>query len=142
MPTFKNNTEQVITKEYNKKIYTFLPHQEFGVREWLPYQEWGLELINENYPPVPTSIIVSGRFKFTKGLERKFSIPNCESYAIKISVKHGMIKLYTGNSSLGVEIAGEYSTSLAWSYAPYIRVKGLEADTEASIHAEIEGLKP
>lgn len=142
MPTFKNNTKQMIIFEANGKNYLVLPNKDLKTYEWIPYQEHGLDLIDENYPPVPSSIVVSGKFKFTNGLERRFNVPHCESYTVKISVKSGKLKLFTGNSTLGVEIGGEYSTSFAWGYVPYFRVKGLEADTEALIHAEIEGLKP
>ena len=140
MPTFKNCTDKIINYESGGKIYSFLPGRTFGLAEWIPYQELGLELIDENYPKVPSSILISGRFKFSKGLERKFSIPHCESYNLKISVKSGALKLYTSNSTLGVELSGDYVTTLQWSYTPFIRLKGLEAGTEASVHAEIERL--
>lgn len=125
---------------FNGKSYRFPPHKDYAAKFWLPYQELGLDLINADYPPVPEKFFISGEFKFSAGVERKFNIENCDKYSLLISMEAGKIKLYTGNSRSGVEIAGDYSTQLEWRYAPYIRILGLQNGTIAHIRAENESV--
>lgn len=138
MPTYRNSTDHVKSYESGGKIYSFPPKRDVAIAECVPYQELGLELVNENYPPVPSKLVVSGRFKFNAGMERKFNIPHSENYGIKIQVKSGALKLYMGSSPVGVEISGAYETVNRWSYAPYVKMKGIEAGTEAKIQIELE----
>ena len=140
MPTYRNNTNNAISYTSNGKLYTFPPHKDYAAKFWLPYQELGLELINADYPPVPEKFFISGEFKFNYGIERKFNIGICEKYSLLISMEAGKVKLYTGNSRSGVEIAGDYATQLEWQYAPYIRLVGLQNGTIAHVRAENESV--
>ena len=137
MPTFKNPTESGISYEAGGKIYNFPAGKNTGINIWIPYKELGLELIDENYPPVKSKVLLSGTFKFGAGTERKMNITHCDKYRIKIAVKKGTLMLYFGNSTLGAEITEDYETSLEWSCAPYLKLKGVEAGTEAKIYAEV-----
>lgn len=153
MPTFKNETTHYIDHEAliqtpsgepKKILVRFKPNEERGLPFWLPYQKLGLTLINENYPVVPNTILISGNFNFNEGTERKFNIEPCDTYVVNIIVQQGKVKMYTGNSSVGVEIAENidvpyhYKATFDWEYAPYLRIIGVEADTVATIHAEID----
>lgn len=81
--------------------------------------------------------MISGTFKFSKGMERKVQVPHCEQYRLKLSVKSGVLKVYLGGSDLGVKVTGEYDSIHEWVYAPYIRLIGLEGDTEALLYGEV-----
>ena len=107
MPTYRNNTDLAINYESKGKLYSF---SDYPAKFWVPYQELGLELVNADYPPVPDSIIISGTFRFDYQIERRFNIEHCESYRFKVSVQSGRVKLYAGQSRVGVEIVeGESS---------------------------------
>ena len=140
MPTYRNNTNNAINYVYGKNIYTFPPKKDYPCNFWIPYQELGLELVNAEYPPVPSKILISGKFLFSKGTERKFNIEHCEKYSLKLSVENGTLRFYTGSSHRGVDIEGEYSTLLSWEYAPYIRLVGITDGVKVSIHAENESV--
>ena len=106
----------------------------------MPYQELGLDLVNADFPPVPSKILISGKFQFSKGTERRFNIEHCKKYRLDINVESGTLRFYTGSSHRGVDIEGEYTTELEWEYAPYIRLVGLTEGIKAGIHAENESV--
>lgn len=137
MPTYKNNSEQLINYETGGKIYSFPANKETGTNICVPYKELGLELIDENYPPVKSKVLISGTFKFSAGMERKINIPHCNKYRIKVSVKSGRLKQYLGSSGIGIELTGDNENVYEWGYAPYIRLLGLETGTEASVYGEL-----
>ena len=137
MPTFKNDTKHYIDYEAKNVLLRFEPNEERGLPFWIPYQKLGLTLVNADYPAVPNTILISGNFNFDNGTERKFNIEPCESYSIDISVQKGKIAMYPSNSAVSVEIEGDYKATLDWGYAPYLRIKGLEAGTVAAIRAEV-----
>ena len=136
MPTYRNNGETAINYESKGKLYSFPPKTDYPCCFWLPYQELGLELVNAEYPPVPESILLSGTFKFSAGMERRFSFGHCDKYRVKVKVQKGSVKLYAGSSKVGAEIAGEYEKVFDWEKAPYIRVSGVKAESEVQIDAE------
>ena len=153
MPTFKNETAHYIDHEAliqspsgepKKILVRFKPGEERGLPFWIPYQKLGLTLVNANYPAVPNTILISGSFNFNNGTERKFNIEPCDTYIVNVIVQKGKVIMYFGNSSIGVEIAENaevpyhYKATLDWEYAPYLRVIGKEADTVATVHAEID----
>ena len=140
MPTYRNDTDKTISYASKGKLYSFPPHKEYAAKFWLPYKELGLTLINMDFPPIPEKIFISGQFKFSEGVERKFNIEHCEKYSLLISMKTGKLKLYTGNSRGGIEISTDYFTRLEWAFAPYIRIVGLENGTIANIRAENESV--
>ena len=137
MPTFKNETKHYIDYEAKNVLLRFEPGEERGLPFWLPYQKLGLTLINADYPVVPNTILIGGKFNFDEGTERKFNIEPCESYSVHISVQKGKLAMYQGNSAFSIDIEANYSGVLDWDCAPYLRVKGLEAGTVATIHAEV-----
>ena len=137
MPTYKNNTIQQINYETGGKIYSFPAGKETSTNIYVPYKELGLELIDENYPPLKQKLLLSGRFKFSSGMERKINIAHCEKYRLKVSVKSGRLKMYRGNYGLGLELSGDYDNEQEWGYAPYIRLLGLEDGTEAEVYGEV-----
>ena len=96
--------------------------------------------MNAEYPPVPSKILISGKFLFSKGTERKFNIEHCEKYSLKLSVENGTLRFYTGSSHRGVDIEGEYITQLAWEHAPYIRLSGITDGVSVKIYAENESV--
>ncbi len=152
MPTFKNNTNKAIMyrgtirppdRSKQEVIIIVDPGKEIGLNFWLPYEALGLELTDENNPPVPDTLLLSGLFKFDKGTERKYAIGQCDKYTVNVIVQGGGVKMYAGSSPTGAEIVADigspytYSAEYDWEYAPYIRVAGLEDGTEAVIHAEV-----
>ena len=152
MPTFKNNTTRYI--DYNGVIQTpegdqrrilvrFEPGEERPLAFWLPYQKLGLTLVSD-YPAVPSTILISGTFNFDKGTERRFNIESCDTYIVNVIVQSGRVVMYTGSSSVGVEVAESaevpyhYKAKMDWEYAPYLRLVGMEDGTVATVHAEID----
>ena len=136
MPTYRNNTDIAINYESKGKLYSFSPHKDYPAKFWVPYQELGLELVNADYPPVPDSIIISGTFRFDYQIERRFNIEHCESYRFKVSVQSGRVKLYAGQSRVGVEIVEDYDAVLDWEKAPYVRIVGLDGTSLEKVDAE------
>ena len=137
MPTFRNNTDLAINYEHKGKLYSFPPHKDYPAKIWVPYQELGLELVNADWPPVPEKILVSGLFRFTDGMERKFNFAHCEKYHLNINVHSGHIKLYVGSSRIGVELMRDYDVILDWEQAPFIRLVGYEAESEVYVNTEV-----
>ena len=137
MPTYKNNSDSAINYSMGGKIYSFPAGKSTGISIWIPYRELGLELEDENYPPVQSKILAGGAFKFGVGTERKINIPHCEKYELKVKVERGRLMRYVGNSPVGEEQTGESRSILSWEYAPYVKFRGLEADTEAKVYAEV-----
>mgnify|MGYP006872975110 FL=1 len=136
MPTFKNNTDSPKYYEAGGKQYYFPPKQEVGVNIWIPYAQLGLELVNAEYPPVHEKLLISGEFNFSNGLKRKFNIVHCEKYKVEIKVLNGSIRLYAGNSRVGVVVSNSYNSVYQWSYAPYLSVLGLVDETSIQMTAE------
>lgn len=137
MPTYRNNSDIAITYSTKGGQYSFPPHKNYEANIWVPYQELGLELVNPDYPPVPESILLSGTFKFEKGLERKFSVRHCDKYRLKLTVNTGRVKLYLGSSKMGIEVSEDYDCELNWSRAPFVRVSGLDVMSDVRIDAEV-----
>lgn len=152
MPTFKNGGERTVVykgivqppNEKPREILVFFDAgKETALDFWIPYEELGLELVNADEPPVPNTVLLSGTFSFDKGTERKFAIGHCDRYTLYIIVQSGGIKVYPGNSTIPVDMRTDleypyhYNVVYDWEYTPYLRVVGLEDDTEATIHAEI-----
>jgi hypothetical protein len=137
MPTYRNNSDIAIMYNTKGGQYSFPPHKNYEANIWVPYQELGLELVNPDYPPVPESILLSGTFKFEKGLERKFSIRHCNKYRLKLTANTGRVKLYLGSSKMGVEVSENYDCELNWSRAPFVRVSGLDVVSDVRIDAEV-----
>lgn len=151
MPTFKNNTAQAVMykgtiQPLNGKKQDVLivvdAGEEIGINFWIPYERLGLELVDEEYPPVPDTVFLSGIFKFEEGTERKYTIEPCGMYMLDVLVEKGSLKLYAGSSQTGIEMNSSsevpyrYRAKYDWEYAPYIRAVGLKDGTEALIHAE------
>ena len=136
LPTFKNNTDSPKYYETQGKQYYFPPKQETGFDIWIPYAQLGLELVNADYPPVHEKLLISGEFNFSKGLKRKFNITHCDKYKAEIKVLKGSVRLYAGNSRVGVVITNSYNTEFQWSYAPYLTVLGLDDENSIQITAE------
>lgn len=152
MPTFKNNTDKAIIyrgiirppdREKREVIIIIDAGKEIELNFWIPYDRLGLQLVNENYPPVPDTLLLSGVFKFDAGTERKFTIEPCDMYTVDVILQSGGLKIYAGSSPTGAEIRSDgetpyrYRGEYDWEYAPYLRVTGLDDGTEAVIHAEV-----
>ena len=138
MPTFRNDGDRAVI--YNetdgKNIIIFDPGVNVQLVHWIPYKRLGLTLVNESYPPVPDTVLISGEFKFVKGMERKFDIEECRKYELEITPYEGILALYAGASRRGKVITKtKYSEILDWQYAPYIRVTG---EGTASIQATLK----
>ena len=153
MPTFRNDTTHYIDHEAliqspndtpKKILLRFKPKEERKLPFWLPYLKLGLTLVDANYPPVPNTILISGSFNFDEGTERKFNIEPCDTYLVTIIVQKGKVAMYPANSATCVEIVENtevpyhYRATYDWEYTPYLKVVGLEADTVATIHAEVD----
>lgn len=152
MPTFKNNTDKAIIyrgtirppdRSKQEAIIIVDAGKEIRLNFWLPYEALGLDLVDENNPPVPDTLLLSGMFKFDKGTERKYTIGQCDKYTVDVIVQTGGVKIYAGSSPTGAEIIADigspyhYSAVYDWEYAPYIRVVGIEDGTEVVLHAEV-----
>lgn len=139
-----NGTIQPPNGQTQGIIIIFDPGKEVELKFWIPYERLGLELVNENYPPVPDTLLLSGTFKFDSSTQRKYLIEPCDRYTVDVILQKGSLKIYAGSSPTGAEIHAEiespyrYSAEYDWEYAPYLRVVGLEDDTEAVIHAEVK----
>ncbi len=138
MPTFRNDGERAVI--YNepdgKNIIIFDPGVNVQLVHWIPYKRLGLTLVNETYPPVPDTVLISGEFKFARGMERKFDIGECRKYELEITPYDGILALYAGASRRGKVITkSKYTEILDWQYAPYIRVTG---EGTASIQATLK----
>ena len=153
MPTFKNNTSRYIDHEAliqnpngeaKKILVRFQPDETRELPFWLPYQKLGLTLISADFPPVPNTILISGTFNFNNGTERQFDIEPCDTFIVNVIVQKGKVMMYTGNSNIGVEIVEDtdvpyhYKATLDWEYAPYLKFIGLDDNTVATIHAELD----
>ena len=153
MPTFKNNTSRYIDHEAliqspsgepKKILVRFQPDETRELSFWLPYQKLGLTLVSADFPPVPNTILISGTFNFNNGTERKFDIEPCDTFVVNVIVQKGKLMMYTGNSNIGVEIAENvdvpyhYKATMDWEYSPYLKFIGLDDDTVATIHAELD----
>lgn len=140
MPTFRNDTARPII--YNvpgvDKIIIFDPKKIVPLKFWVPYLQLGLSLEDANYPPVPNTVEVSGRFNFSSGMERRFNIDPCDAYSIKIKVTSGGVALYLGSAANCININDEYQSMVEWKNAPYLRIGGAEDDTVVEILAMIE----
>ena len=152
MPTFKNGGERPViyrgivqrpNSEAQELLIIIDGGKEKQLDYWLPYEELGLELVDKDYPPVPSTVLLSGTFKFNKGTERKYTIGHCDKYILDVIMQSGSIKLYLGSSAIGAEVSANadvpyrYHAVLDWEYAPNIRVVGAEKGTVAVIHAEM-----
>lgn len=152
MPTFKNGGKRPVVYEGTiqrpngkpKDVLIIIDGgKEMELDFWLPYEELGLELVDEKYPPVQGSTLLSGTFKFDAGMERKFIIGHCDKYTLDILMESGSVKVYHGNSPIGVEVKANadvpyrYHIMNDWEYSPYLRVVGMEDGSEAVIHAEV-----
>ena len=138
MPTFKNETDKPIQYFMDGKIIIFDPGKETALDFWVPYSQLGLTLVDAEYPPVPDSVLISGTFKFAKGMKRIFNISPCNAYALHMDVKSGGVMVYLGTSKNGVSVDGSYTVTLNWPKVPFIRVEGLADATVAEIQA-VEG---
>ena len=152
MPTFRNGGERTVVykgivqppNEKSREILVFFDAgKDTALDFWIPYEELGLELVNADEPPIPNTILLSGTFKFDEGTERKFSLDHCDTYILNVIIQSGKVKVYPGNSAIGAEITinenvpYHYTGIYDWEYAPYLRVVGLEDNTNATIHAEV-----
>ena len=138
MPTFRNETQRAIiyTEPCGKDIIIFDPGKNVQLVHWIPYQKLGLKLVNENYPPVPNTLLVSGEFVFTRGMERKIDIEPCQKYTLEIKPSEGAVRVYLGSSDKGKVVSvSDYSGVQEWQYAPYIRVVGITEKSTVSIEA-------
>ena len=101
-----------------------------------------------DYPPVPNTILISGTFNFNNGTERKFDVEPCDTYIVNVIVQKGKVMMYTGNSNIGVEIVEDtdvpyhYKAVMDWEYSPYLKFIGLDDNTVATIHAEVDRDSP
>ena len=151
MPTFKNDTKHYIdyeaitqssSGERKKILLRFVPGEERALGFWLPYQKLGLTLVNADYPPVQNKILISGTFEFSENMERLFSVDHCDRYVINIIVQSGKIKLYTGASTVGQEVAEDspvayrYRGVLEWEFAPYFKI--VTSDNKATVTLSVE----
>ena len=135
MPTFKNETDKPIQYFMDGKIVIFDHGKETALDFWVPYSQLGLTLVDAEYPPVPDSVLISGKFKFRKGMKRIFDINPCNAYSLHLEVREGEVMIYPGTSKNGITVSGSYTTTLNWSKAPFIRAEGLADDTVVEIQA-------
>lgn len=135
MPTFKNETNKPIQHFMDGKIVIFDPNKETALDFWVPYSQLGLTLVSAEYPPVPESVLISGKFKFSKGMKRIFEINSCNAYSLHLEVREGEAMLYLGTSKNGIAVSGSYTTTLNWSRVPFIRAEGLADNTTVEIQA-------
>ena len=141
MPTFRNDGERpvIYTVSNGKDIIIFDPKKNVQLVHWVPYQKLGLTLVSESYPPVPNTVLVSGEFKFTQGMRRRFEIEPCKAYTLDIYPVAGNINLYLGASPTGRHISAmDYHETLDWEYAPYITVEGGIGGGSAEIQATLK----
>ena len=141
MPTFRNDGERAViyTGSEGKGIIIFDPGKDVKLSHWVPYKRLGLRLVNESYPPVPTPVLISGEFKFTPGMKRRYEIEPCKTYTLDINVETGRVILYLGASKNGKQISlAEYHETLEWQYAPYITLVGAAEDTTVDVQATMK----
>ena len=145
MPTFRNDGERpVIYNDPNgTEIIIFDPGKNVQLIRWVPYKRLGLTLVSESYPAVPDTVLISGEFKFTRGMKRRFDIEPCNKYAITIYPISGSVMLHFGASTHGLLInrltdaEGLYK-EYEWKYAPYIMVACCGEEATANIQATLK----
>lgn len=153
MPIFRNDTERMIdyeclvqspTEEPKKILIRFDPGKEYALTFWVPHVPLGLTLVDANQPKVPLTVLLSGTFDFAKDVERRFNIERCDTYILNVIVQSGKVALYPAGTDIAVEIAQDtetpfyYRAVYDWEFAPFIRVKGLDAASKATVHAEVD----
>lgn len=152
MPTFRNDGKnrvvyKGIIQQPNEKpqevLVFFDAGEKVGLNFWVPYEELGLELVDADSPAVPNTVLLSGTFSFDEGTERTFPLGHCDIYVLNVIIQSGKVKVYAGSSAIGVEVTinenipYHYTGIYDWGHAPYLRVVGLEDNTEATINAEV-----
>ena len=152
MPTFKNETEKPVYCEATvresdgrarRMLIKIAPGKSMELSFWIPWQELGLTLESESYPPVPSTFLVSGTYDFSNGMTRKFDIEPCGAYTLNIIVQTGRVRLYLGGAGGSGEIAEDenepfhYRAVLDWERAPYFRIEGMADNTRVTVHAEV-----
>lgn len=141
MPTFRNDGERpVIYNDPNgTEIIIFDPGKNVQLIRWVPYKRLGLTLVSESYPAVPDTVLISGEFKFTRGMKRKFEIEPCKSYTFDVNPISGSVKLYCGASKRGdlLTSGGFYSRNIDWKYAPYLVMVGNSNEATVYIKAAV-----
>ncbi len=55
---------------------------------------------------------------------------------VEIKVIKGSVRLYAGNSRVGIVISESYNSVYQWSYAPFLSVLGLVDDISIQITVE------
>ncbi len=152
MPTYRNESSRVVMYKgvirqpnglTQEQLVIVDPGKEIAIEYWIPYEKLGLTVVKENEPPVPSTVLLSGTFSFDAGTERKYPIEPCDTYILNVIVQRGKVKIYPGNTAIGVELSSEldvpyhYKGFYDWEYAPYLKVVGLEDDTSVTINAEV-----
>lgn len=142
MPTFRNDGERpVIYNDPNgTEIIIFDPGKDVQLIRWVPYKKLGLTLVSESYPAVPDTVLISGEFKFTKGMKRRFEIEPCDGYSLNVNPLKGSITLYCGASKHGYLYTNNtfYSGSFSWKYAPYLIIVCNSDEAIVDIRASIK----
>ncbi|MBQ3399569.1 MAG: hypothetical protein IJG51_11825 [Synergistaceae bacterium] len=141
MPTFRNDGDRAIiySEPNGKDIIIFDPGKNVQLVHWVPYQRLGLTLVSESYPPVPNTVLISGDFNFTAGMERRFEIEPCQMYTLDIYLVEGSVSVYLGSASTGKVISlVDYHEKIEWKNAPYLRVVGGASGAKVSIQATLK----
>lgn len=152
MPTFKNDTKRYIDHwctlqapegTPQRVLIRFAPGEERRLTFWVPHVRLGLTLVSANDPKTPDTILTSGTYAFEPGVERRFNIEMCDTYAVNIIVQKGRVMLFPADTRTGVEVRQDaevpfhYRAVFDWEYAPFFRVVGMDEGTECTVHAEI-----
>ena len=139
MPTFRNNTNKPIAYETNGKDLLIIDPNEIKELEyWIPYQQLGLELLSESYPPVPNQVLINGTFKFMGGMSRKFEIEPCQKYALRVKVDGEAVTLALGGSQQAFHVKDEYTDVFSWEYVPYIKIHSPLGASTVTVEARKE----
>lgn len=142
MPTFRNDGERAVI--YNspngKDIIIFDPGKNVQLIHWIPYKKLGLELVSDSYPPVPDTVLISGNFKFTQGMERRFEIEPCKKYTLDIYPVEGSVNLIMGSSKNRkyLSTSSEYHAEIEWQYAPFLIISGGAGGGSIDIQATLK----
>ena len=141
MPTFRNDGERAViyTEPNGKDIIIFDPNKNVLLVHWIPYKRLGLTLVSESYPPVPNTVLISGVFKFTQGMSRKFEIEPCQKYELDVYPVSGELWLSYG-ASQGARYIKEfdYHEVIDWQNVPYITLRGGIGGGTANVQAMVK----
>ena len=154
MPTYRNMTGRPVSFN-NLKIYedggdvrrmivTFAPLEEKALHFALPrYAEKGLELVDEDFPPLYGPIIFDNTLDYPEGVSREFAIRPCDRYFVQVIVQTGKVRMKFGRNGTPVvldaslPVRTKFWENVDWESAPLLIIEGVEGGGNCTLHVNV-----